>query len=113
PNRSFHRTSRAHAEVFEGYCRGRRHFFASRKGDRVWTRSREGKASEKPHQKACKRGGKVPKRGLSAERVPFWPDPSVPVLPAVNADTLREVLAPVMDKDALLVTDGETGFWVF
>ena len=29
-------------------------------------------------------------------------------LSAVNADALREALAPVMDKDALLVTEGNT-----
>ena len=28
------------------------------------------------------------------------------VLPAVNADTLREVIAPVVDEDIVLVTDG-------
>ena len=30
------------------------------------------------------------------------------VLPGVNADALREILAPVMDKNALLVTDSNT-----
>ena len=79
--------------------------------------ARKGKASEKPDQKARKRGGKIPKRGLSAEQVLVLvaTDRSgtaitVPLLPAGNADTLRAVLAPVTDKDALLVTDGGTGY---
>ncbi len=32
------------------------------------------------------------------------------VLPAVNADALQKALAPVVDKDALVVTDGETSY---
>lgn len=32
------------------------------------------------------------------------------VLPAVTADAIRAVLAPVLDKDALLVTDGCTSY---
>ena len=32
------------------------------------------------------------------------------VSPAVNSDALREALAPVIDKDALLVTDGNISF---
>lgn len=32
------------------------------------------------------------------------------VLPAVSADAIRAVLAPVLDKDALLVTDGGTSY---
>ena len=30
------------------------------------------------------------------------------ILPAVNADTIKDVLAPVLGKDALLVTDGSS-----
>ena len=32
------------------------------------------------------------------------------VLPALNADALQKALAPAMDKDALLVTDGGTSY---
>ncbi len=93
------------------------YFLESRKGDRVWTRATEGKSSaKKPDRKARKRGGKATKRGLSDEQVPVLvaTDRSgttvSAVLPAVNAAALREVLAPVMDKDALLVTDGGTSY---
>lgn len=89
----------------------------SRKGDRAWSRAREGKPSaQSPARKARKRGGKATRRGLSDEQVPVLvaADRSgatvSAVLPAVNADALREVLAPVMDKDALLVTDGGTSY---
>src|SRR5208283_5483144 len=41
----------------------------------------------------------------------WWPPteaapPSAPVLSAVTAQTVKPVLAPVLGKDALLVTDG-------
>ena len=43
----------------------------SRKGDRSWSRAKEGKPSaEPPARKARKRGGKATKRGLSDEQVP-------------------------------------------
>ena len=93
------------------------YFLKSRKGDRVWTRAMEGNSSaKKPDRKARKRGGKATKRGLSDEQVPVLvaTDRSgttvSAVLPTVTADTLREALAPVMDKDALLVTDGGTSY---
>ena len=62
--------------------------------------------------KARRRGGKASKRGLSDEQVPVLvaADRSgatvSAVLPAVNADPLREVIAPVVDEDIVLVTDG-------
>lgn len=90
---------------------------ASRKGDRVWKRAKEGKtASGLPDRKARKRGGKAKKRGLSDEQVPILvaADRSgatiSAVLPMVTADAIRAVLAPVLDKDALLVTDGCTSY---
>ncbi|MBD0866138.1 MAG: hypothetical protein GDA36_11360 [Rhodobacteraceae bacterium] len=71
-------------------------FLKTAKDVRVWTRAREGKASEKAGPKGpqargirCQSGA----RPLSGCR--FWSRliilarPSVPVLPAVNADTLR------------------------
>src|SRR5665213_2631066 len=90
---------------------------ASRKGDQAWKRAREGKSSPNPpDRKARKRGGKATKRGLSHEQVPVLvaTDRSVAtvsaVLPAVTADAIHAVLAPVLDKDALLVTDEGTSY---
>ena len=92
-------------------------FLESRKGDRVWTRAKEGKPfAEMPTRKARKRGGKATKRGLSDEQVPVLmaADRSgttfSTVLPKVNADTLQKSLTPVIDKDALLVTDGNNSY---
>ena len=88
---------------------------ASRKGDRAWRKAKEGKG-ETPDRKARKRGGKAKKRGLSDEQVPVLvaADRSgttvSAVLPSVTADAIREILAPVLDKDALLVTDGCTSY---
>ena len=63
-------------------------------------------------RKVRRRGGKASKRGLSDGQVPVLviADRSGAtvnaVLPAVNADPLREVIAPVVDEDIVLVTDG-------
>lgn len=84
---------------------------ASRKGDRAWKKAKDGKAAA-PDRKARKRGGKAAKRGLSDEQVPVLVaadrsgETVSAVLPSVTADAIRAVLAPVLDKDALLVTDG-------
>lgn len=73
---------------------------SSRKGERHLDR------------KARKRGGKASKRGLSDEQVPVLvaADRSgatiSAVLPAVTAAAVGLVLGPVIDKDAMLVTDG-------
>ena len=90
---------------------------ASRKGDQIWKRAKEGKSAPGlPDRKPRKRGGKAKKRGLSDEQVPVLVagDRSgttvSAVLPAVTADAIRAVLAPVLDKDALLVTDGCTSY---
>ena len=63
-------------------------------------------------RKARRRGGKAAKRGLSHEQVPVLvaadrsgATVSV-VLPAVNVDTLRSAVEPVVDADIVLVTDG-------
>ena len=70
------------------------------------------KGARNLERKARRRGGKASKRGLSDEQVPVLvvADRSgatvSAVLPAVNADTLREVIAPVVDEDIVLVTDG-------
>lgn len=90
---------------------------ASRKGDRVWQQAKAGKAVPGlPERKPRQRGGKAKKRGLSDEQVPVLvaADRSgatvSAMLPAVTADAIRAVLAPVLDKDALLVTDGGTSY---
>ncbi len=63
-------------------------------------------------RKARRRGGKAGKRGLSDEQVPVLvaADRSgvtvSVVLPAVNVDTLRSAIEPVVDADIVLVTDG-------
>jgi transposase-like protein len=86
---------------------------ASRKGDRTWTRAKDGKG-QAPDRKPRKRGGRAVKRGRSDEQVPVLmaADRSgttvSAVLPLVSADAIGKVLAPVVDKDALLVTDGAT-----
>ena len=88
---------------------------ASRKGDRAWRKAKDGKGPA-PERKARKRGGKAAKRGLSEEQVPVLvaADRSgttvSAVLPSVTADAIGVVLAPVLDKDALLVTDGGTSY---
>ncbi len=67
-------------------------------------------------RKACRRGGKASKRGLSAEQVPVLvaADRSgitvSAVLPAVNADALRDVIEPVVEGDIVLVSDGNSAF---
>jgi transposase-like protein len=90
---------------------------ASRKGDRRWAKAKEGQpVPDLPERKPRKRGGKAQKRGLSDEQVPVLTaaDRSGAtvsmVLPAVTAEAIGEVLAPVLDRDALLVTDGGTSY---
>lgn len=84
---------------------------ASRKGDRAWKKAKENN-EEAPDRKPRKRGGKAKRRGLSDEQVPVLMAADrtgatiSAVLPAVTADAIRAVLMPVLDKDALLVTDG-------
>ena len=70
------------------------------------------KGERNPARKARRRGGKAAKRGLSHEQVPVLvaadrsgATVSV-VLPAVNVDTLRSAVEPVVDADIVLVTDG-------
>lgn len=84
----------------------------SRKGSRAWKNAAAGQpAAEAPERKPRRRGGKASKRGLSGEQVPVLVAADrtgatiSAVLPAVNADTIKDVLAPVLGKDALLVTD--------
>lgn len=90
---------------------------ASCKGSQAWKRAKEGNpAPDLPDRKARKRGGKAAKPGLSHELVPVLvaADRSgatvSAVLPAVSAAHLQAALAPVLDKDALLVTDGCTSY---
>ena len=70
------------------------------------------KGARNLERKVRRRGGRASKRGLSDEQVPVLVVADrggatvSAVLPAVNADTLREVIAPVVDEDIVLVTDG-------
>jgi transposase-like protein len=74
------------------------------------------KGERKLDRKARRRGGKASKRGLSHEQVPVLmaADRSgatvSAILPAVSAAHLQAVLQPVLDLDALLVTDGCTSY---
>lgn len=89
-------TLRGIVEVDETYV------LSSRKGERHLDR------------KARKRGGKAGRRGLSHEQVPvlIGADRSgatiSAVLPAVTAQAVKRVLGPILGKDALLVTDGNS-----
>ena len=73
-------------------------------------------SAELPDRKARKRGGKAAKRGRFDEQVPVLEATNrsgtnfSAVLSAVIADALRESLALVLDKDVLLVTDGNTSY---
>ena len=108
----------ASAEKLKGIVEADETFFLeSRKGDRVWTRAKEGKpVAEMSARKTRIRGGKATKRSLSDEQVPVLvaADRSGTtfgtVLPKVDADTLQKALAPVIDRDALLVTDGNNSY---
>jgi transposase-like protein len=74
------------------------------------------KGERKLDREARRRGGKASKRGQSDEQVPVLvaADRSgatvSAVLPAVSAAHLQSVLGPVLDQDALLVTDGCTSY---
>ena len=74
------------------------------------------KGERNPGRKARHRGGKASKRGLSDEQVPVLVaadrsgTTASTVLPAVNADTLRSAIEPVVDKDIVLVTDGHRAY---
>ena len=72
------------------------------------------KGERKLDRKARRRGGKASGRGLSHEQVPVLvaADRSgvIAILPAVSAAHLQAVLQPVLDQDALLVTDGCTSY---
>ena len=67
------------------------------------------KGARNLERKARRRGGRASRRGLSDEQVPVLvvaDRGGATVMPAVNADPLREVIAPVVDEDIVLVTDG-------
>ena len=63
-------------------------------------------------RKPRKRGGKASKRGPSDEQVPILVavdrsgTTTCSVLPSVTADNVKNVLEPKIDKDIILVTDG-------
>lgn len=101
----FLRGAKAGVEKLRGIVEADETFvLASRKGERNLGRNPR------------KRGGKAKKRGLSHEQVPILvaADRSgatlSAVLPAVTAEALQDVLGPVVEKDALLVSDGCTSY---
>lgn len=86
----------------------------SRKGSRAWKQAEQGQPDAvAPKRKPRKRGGKASKRGLSDEQVPVLIAADrtgttvSAILPTVNAGAILDVLSPVLNKDALLVTDGD------
>ena len=89
----------------------------SRKGSRAWKQAEPKQPEAKaPDRKPRKRGGKASKRGLSHQQVPILmaTDRSgatiSAILASVSADAIATVLAPLLSKDALLVTNGATAF---
>jgi len=70
------------------------------------------KGSRQLSRPARKRGGKAIKRGLSAEQIPVLiardrtQVTTDAVLPSANTQAIRSVLAPVIDPDAVLCSDG-------
>ena len=87
----------------------------SYKGFRAWERAEQGLPGvAAPDRAARERGGKATKRGLSHEHVPILlsSDRSVTVVSAVlpvdSEDVIMAVLDPVLSKDAMLLTDGDT-----
>lgn len=70
------------------------------------------KGQRKLGRKPRKRGGKASKRGLSCEQVPVLvaADRSgttfSTVLSTVTADTLKQAITPIVDRDIVLVSDG-------
>jgi transposase-like protein len=90
------------------------YFLESRKGSKAWARRRRGRdaAEPPPARPPRRRGGTASKRGLSAEQAPV---PVVrdrhgattdAVLPAVTKAAVGGVLAPILNRDTLLCTDG-------
>ena len=69
------------------------------------------KGERKLDRKPRRRGGKARKRGLSCEQVPILVaadragETLNHTLPALNAKSVKEVLEPVVARDALLVSD--------
>ncbi len=69
------------------------------------------KGARKLDRKPRRRGGKARKRGLSCEQVPILVaadragETLSHTLPALNAKSVKEVLEPVVARDALLVSD--------
>ena len=67
--------------------------------------------SRKGERKPRRRGGKARKRGLSREQVPILVAADrggatlSHTLPALNADSVKDVLEPILAPDALLVSD--------
>lgn len=91
----------------------------SRKGSRAWKRAKNGElGAVAPERKPRRRGGKATKRGLSGQQTPILiaTDRSgttvSSILPVDNGESIAKALGPVLNKDALLVTDGAGAFHV-
>ncbi len=88
----------------------------SRKGSRLWQKQQLGKSDCVLARKPRKRGGKASKRGLSKEQVPVLvaADRSgttiSAILPSLSGQDIGHVLGPVIQKDALLVTDAAIAY---
>jgi transposase-like protein len=87
----------------------------SRKGARIWKKPDSAAPDEvPPNRKPRRRGGKASKRGLSREFVAVLvaADRSgttvSAILPSVTIADVTDALRPVLEKDALLVTDRAT-----
>lgn len=88
-----------------------KYLLQSREGSRAWKNAAAGHPrAETPERKPRSCGGKTTQSGLSSELVPVLVAGSRTgaaisvVLPAVDADTIKDVLAPVLGKGAILVT---------
>jgi len=88
----------------------------SRKGSRIWQKHDQGKSDIVPDRKPRRRGSKASKRGLSKQQVPVLVAADrngttvSAILSGVSAKDLGKVLRPVIQKDALLVTDAGTAY---
>lgn len=87
-------------------------FLESQKGSRIWEKAKRVECPDEPSRPPRKRGGKASKRGLSSEQIPVLivrdrhGTTTDAVLPALNKESIKAVLGPIMARDTLLCTDG-------
>lgn len=86
-------------------------FLESKKGSMIWEDAKRGEADE-PSRPPRRRGSKASKPGLSKEQIPVLVvrdrhgTTTDALLPALNKESIKAVLRPLMSKDTLLCTDG-------